>query len=475
MVAKVFISYRREDSAGHAGRVHDRLEREFGSDLLFMDVDSIPLGANFTKVLRDEVAKCEVLLAVIGPNWLTAHDEKGQRRLDNPNDFVRIEIAAALQRDVTVIPILLDGAKIPKADQLPVDLGELALRHGLEIRHASFHLDMDKLIRGLKGADEKAEAAAQEAQAQRHAQEQRRRHDEEAKRRAEVEAQRKRAEAETLARAEAERHKRIEAQRTAEEARQKKEESEARRATADHEKQADAKRKSDEEKAYVTAWRADTVSAVESFLAAFPHGELAAEGEKLRAELLRRDAELRHAMASDDPAVLTAFIETYPDGAQSKQVRSRLWLLQPRQRVKISHPNTVGALLVLQGIVHAAFSIAWFLTRQGPAVTLAIVVWLPLAGLGIAMGVAIAKGLAWRRPLARGGMLLCVLGALSDFAPLALIALVIIMVGLSPADARAVVAEVAATATFGLVVYGLGFLYLYRGYRAYPPPAVTAI
>src|SRR5262245_14741 len=150
MAAKVFISYRRADSAGSAGRVMDRLDRELGRDLVFMDVDAIPLGTNFSKVLHEEVAKCSVLLAVIGPNWLDARDEHGNRRLDNPNDFVRIEIAAALQRSIPVIPLLLDGAKIPKADELPEDLKELALRNGMEIRHASFQDDMNRLIRGLK-------------------------------------------------------------------------------------------------------------------------------------------------------------------------------------------------------------------------------------------------------------------------------------------------------------------------------------
>jgi TIR domain len=150
-IARVFISYRRDDSAGHAGRVHDRLEREFGRDLLFMDVDAIPLGANFLKVLNDEVAKCDVLLAVIGPGWLDARDENGHRRLDSPNDFVRIEIAAALKRDIPVIPILLDGTQVPKAERLPDDIKELAFRNGLQVRHASFHNDMDKLIRGLRG------------------------------------------------------------------------------------------------------------------------------------------------------------------------------------------------------------------------------------------------------------------------------------------------------------------------------------
>jgi TIR domain len=158
MAAKVFISYRRDDSAGYAGRVRDRLERELGRDLLFMDVDAIPLGTNFTKVLHDEVAKCGVLLAVIGPNWLDARDEHGNRRLDDPNDFVRIEVAAALQRNIPVIPILLDGARIPKAIQLPEDLKELALRNGMEVRHASFQDDMNRLIRGLKGYTDHAGA-----------------------------------------------------------------------------------------------------------------------------------------------------------------------------------------------------------------------------------------------------------------------------------------------------------------------------
>ena len=159
MAAKVFINYRRDDSAGHAGRVRDRLAHELGRDLLFMDVDAISLGANFSKVLHEEVAKCGVLLAVIGPNWSDVRDEHGNRRLDDPNDFVRIEITAALQRDIPVIPILLDGARIPKADQLPDDLKELASRNGLDVRHASFHTDMDRLILGLKGQLDQAGAA----------------------------------------------------------------------------------------------------------------------------------------------------------------------------------------------------------------------------------------------------------------------------------------------------------------------------
>jgi hypothetical protein len=151
MAAKVFISYRRDDSAGYAGRLMDRLKTELGRQLLFMDVEAIPLGTNFEKVLQEEVAKCGVLLAVIGPTWSDARDENGNRRLDDPNDFVRMEIAAALQRKIPVIPILLNGARIPKADQLPKELKDLASRNGLDVRHASFHEDMERLIRSLKG------------------------------------------------------------------------------------------------------------------------------------------------------------------------------------------------------------------------------------------------------------------------------------------------------------------------------------
>ena len=150
MTKRIFISYRRDDSAGHAGRVFDRLKTEFGHDNLFMDVDAIPLGVNFVKYLGEQVGKCDVLLAIIGPAWLTLKHDDGSRRLDNPNDLVRVEIAAALARDIPVIPILLEGTRVPKAEVLPKELQELSQRHGLDVRHASFHSDMDKLVRGLR-------------------------------------------------------------------------------------------------------------------------------------------------------------------------------------------------------------------------------------------------------------------------------------------------------------------------------------
>jgi hypothetical protein len=122
-----------------------------------MDVDGIPFGVNFVKALHEEVAKCGVLLAVIGPDWLKVRDKDGNRRLDNPNDFVRVEIAAALQREIPVIPILLEGTPVPNADQLPKDLQELSLRNGINVHHASFHNDMDRLIQGLRGESRRAD------------------------------------------------------------------------------------------------------------------------------------------------------------------------------------------------------------------------------------------------------------------------------------------------------------------------------
>jgi thioredoxin len=149
MATQIFLSYRREDSAGYTGRIQDRIRRDLGN-VLFVDVDAVPLGVNFVKYLHEEVARCAALLAVIGSRWLDARDDDGKRRVDNPNDFVRVEIGAALQRNIPVIPILVDGVKIPRANQLPKVLKELAVRNALDVRHASFHSDMDKLITYLK-------------------------------------------------------------------------------------------------------------------------------------------------------------------------------------------------------------------------------------------------------------------------------------------------------------------------------------
>ena len=135
---RVFISYRRRESSGLAGRLYDRLAGQFGEDQVFMDVDTIAPGVDFAEVITQAVSTCEVLLAVIGPHWLDASDQDGRRRLEDPDDIVRLEIAAALERDIRVIPILVEGAPMPGRQELPDALAGLARRHALSLRHESF-------------------------------------------------------------------------------------------------------------------------------------------------------------------------------------------------------------------------------------------------------------------------------------------------------------------------------------------------
>jgi len=149
-VSRVFISYRRDDSTDISGRIYDRLRPKYGRDNVFKDVESIPLGVDFRRVLAEEVAKCDVMLVIIGRQWVTIVDESGQRRLDNPADFVRIEVEAALPRGVPVIPVLIQDARMPKVEDLPATLGDLAYRNGIIIHgDPYFHQDMNLLIRHL--------------------------------------------------------------------------------------------------------------------------------------------------------------------------------------------------------------------------------------------------------------------------------------------------------------------------------------
>ncbi len=115
----IFISYRRDDASGHAGRLFDRLAQRFGPDSVFMDVTDIAPGEDFARVIEDSVGIADLLLAMIGPQWLSASDRAGARRLDDPSDFVRREIAAGLHGDTTVIPVLVRGARMPREDELP--------------------------------------------------------------------------------------------------------------------------------------------------------------------------------------------------------------------------------------------------------------------------------------------------------------------------------------------------------------------
>jgi hypothetical protein len=143
----VFLSYRRDDTRHVAGRIADRLHEHFE---LFMDTDTIEPGMDFIEVIRREVGECDVLLAVMGPRWATLADAHGRRRLEDPNDWVAEEIRVALQRNIRVIPVLVDGADMPDPQELPAELAHLASRQAMTVRHESFGPDADRLIRVIQ-------------------------------------------------------------------------------------------------------------------------------------------------------------------------------------------------------------------------------------------------------------------------------------------------------------------------------------
>ena len=148
---RIFISYRRADSKTITGRIYDRLRQEFGRDDTFKDVDNIPPGSDFRTVLKEAITTCDVMLVIIGKQWLSIADEKNQRRLDNPDDFVRLEVEMGLQRDtMQVIPVLVEGASHPGEASLPESLKPLAYKNSVVMRDdPDFHRDMSVLIRHL--------------------------------------------------------------------------------------------------------------------------------------------------------------------------------------------------------------------------------------------------------------------------------------------------------------------------------------
>ncbi|MGQ0697436.1 MAG: ankyrin repeat domain-containing protein [Panacagrimonas sp.] len=145
----IFISYRREDCAGHAGRLSDRLEQRFGAEHVFRDIEDIAAGEDFVASLHRQVGACDVLLALIGPRWLSVTGADGQPRLSKENDWVRLEIAGALARGARVIPVLLQGARLPQAQELPPDLAGLPRRNAVELRDAQFISDAEALMRSI--------------------------------------------------------------------------------------------------------------------------------------------------------------------------------------------------------------------------------------------------------------------------------------------------------------------------------------
>jgi hypothetical protein len=229
MTGKIFINYRRGDDPQAAGRLFDRLQDIFEPQQLFLDVDNIAPGLDFMRVLDER----DVVLAVIGKGWIDARDAAGTRRLDDPDDFVRIEITSALNQGKRVIPVLIGDTPMPHPEELPEALRPLARRNAVRLTHERFRADTQGLVKALEQALAEIEEARRQhaqAEAERQAAEQRRLQEAEAARRAEEEALRRKAEQEAKERAEAERRRLQEAEaarRAEEEARQRKAEQEA--------------------------------------------------------------------------------------------------------------------------------------------------------------------------------------------------------------------------------------------------------
>ena len=148
-MSTVFISYRRESTAGEATALFNDLAARLGENSVFMDVDSIALGRDFRSVLQETTASCDLMLVLIGRNWADAKDEGGRVRLENPADYVRLEIEAALRRDIAVTPVMVQGAHMPAPEDLPAEIRDLAYRNGFELSHSRWESDVGEMVRRL--------------------------------------------------------------------------------------------------------------------------------------------------------------------------------------------------------------------------------------------------------------------------------------------------------------------------------------
>lgn len=156
----IFISYRREESAGHAGRIYDRLRERFGRERVFMDVSAIEPGVDFVEAIDRAVGSCTVLLVVIGRKWLDCTDAAGRRRLDDKSDFIRLEVGTALRRNIRVIPVLVQNAAMPGEADLTDDLKLLARRNAIDINDTHWDTDLAQLVETLSRVLEGTGAAA---------------------------------------------------------------------------------------------------------------------------------------------------------------------------------------------------------------------------------------------------------------------------------------------------------------------------
>jgi len=326
VTGKIFINYRRGDDPQAAGRLFDRLQDVFKPEQLFLDVDNIAPGLDFVRVLDERVAECDVVLAIIGKSWLEARKESGTRRLDDPDDFVRIEITSALNQGKRVVPVLIGDAQMPRAEDLPEALRPLTRRNAVRLTHERFRADTQGLVKSLQQALDEIEAT-REAQ----------------------------AETARLAQAEAERTRR-EAER--------------------QQQEAATKQRAVEEREFAAAKTARTILALDAFLAVHPASFFADEATKLRTALVARDDAYQRALASNDPVLLKSFLATYPKGADADQIRARLRSLEKRKTALSMPALAAAATLVILGLGGVFY---WLVnkstlpsTPQTPAVSAAL-------------------------------------------------------------------------------------------------------
>jgi hypothetical protein len=340
MTGRIFINYRRGDDPGYTGRLFDRLQDVFESDQLFLDIDNIAPGLDFVRVLSERISECDIVLAVIGKNWIDARYPDGARRLDDPDDFVRVEIASALSQNKRVIPVLVGDASMPRPEELPEVLRPLSRRNAVRLTHERFRSDAQGLIKALQlGLGEIEVQRKAEAEANRHAQaeEERKQREVEAVRRAEEEERRIILEAEAKQHALAERRQR----------------------------EAEARQRADEEQAFVAAKRAGTALALDAFLTVHGGSGFANEVQMLKATLLAREEAYRRARASDDTAVLESFVATYTKGADVDQIRARLRRQRPRRRLRLRAAAILATSLVAVLLSSAAFY--WLEIKSAPS------------------------------------------------------------------------------------------------------------
>jgi WD40 repeat protein len=383
MPGNVFINYRRGDDPGTTGRLFDRLEQEFGKDALFMDVEGhIKAGDDYVEVLRGQVAQCDVLLAVIGPRWLSANDDEGRRRLDNPEDWVRVEIVGALEAGSAkrVIPVLVADAEMPRAEDLPEGLKPLARKQAVRITLERFRSDTQGLINQVTAVLADLEAARLATTA--------------AEKAAAAEAERKRIE-EEQARADAAARREAERARLAtpaglspQEIRKAeelanwdfvKDRSEindfrdhlARFAAGPTERYALAKL---EALVWAGLGAVPTLDQLRAFLDEFPKGtnaeaaraklaelERAGESERQAQERRRQETEDWGAIAaSTDTNAITSFLKVWPDGQHAAAAGARLKELRggrfSRRVLLRGFGYGVGATAAVSGVYWASFT-----------------------------------------------------------------------------------------------------------------------